>query len=86
MSCMEDLSHGFLTSRWVVHNWFMNLDNILDFLIGRMVSLGHRDGFPMMSALKCMVTYWTGPIVNHNVSLSSCHDFTKLLYCIVFQP
>ena len=28
-------------------------------LIGGMVGIGYRDGFPMVSALMCMVTHWT---------------------------
>ena len=32
-------------------------------LIGRMVGLGYRDGFPMVNALMCMVTYKIEPTV-----------------------
>ena len=44
----------------------MDLGNPLEvimhyLLIGGMVSLGHQDGFPMRSALACMVTHWIGP-------------------------
>ena len=44
-------------------------------LIGGMASLGYRDGFPIVSALVCMVTHWTRLMVSH--------DFTKLLHCVV---
>ncbi|RVW13655.1 hypothetical protein CK203_093996 [Vitis vinifera] len=44
----------------------MGLGNPLDvvvhhLLIGGMAGLGHLDGFPMVSALVCMVTHWTRP-------------------------
>ena len=38
-------------------------------LIGGMAYLGHHDGFPMMSALMCMVTCWIRPTMNHDVRL-----------------
>ena len=52
------------------------------FLIGGMVGLGHRDAVPIVSTLVCMVTYWTKPLVSHDVRLSGSSDFTKLLYCL----
>ena len=55
-------------------------------LIGGMIGLGYRDGFPMVSALVCMVTHWTGPMVSHDLRLSSSHDLTKLLHCVICQP
>ena len=69
----------------------MGLGNLLEdvvhhLLIGGKVGLGYRDEFPMVSALVCMVTYWTGPTVSHDVRLLGSYDFTKLLYCIVSQP
>ena len=69
----------------------MNLDNPFEavvhhLIIGGMTGLDHRDGVPMMSTLMCMVTYWTGPTVSHDVRLLDSYDFTKLLYCIVSQP
>ena len=30
-----------------------------------MVGLDHQNGFPKVSALVCMVTHWTRPMVNH---------------------
>ena len=51
-----------------------------------MIGLSHWDEFLMVSALVCMVTHWTKPMMSHDVRLSSCHDFTKLLYCIFSQP
>ena len=55
-------------------------------LIGRMGSLGSQVGFPMVSALVCMVTHWIGPTVSYDLRLSSSHDLTKLFHCIVSQP
>ena len=62
----------------------MGLGNLLEvvvhhLLIGGMIGLGYHDGIPMVSALVCMVTHWTGPIVSHDLRLSSSHDLTKLL-------
>ena len=90
-SYTKDLSHEFLTNRWLVHNWFMGLGSPLEvvvhhFLIGGMVGLGYRDGFPMMCALVCMVTHWIGPMASHDLRLSSSHNLTKLLHCVVSQP
>ena len=55
-------------------------------LIGGMTSLGYRDGFPMVSALVCMVAYSTKPMVSYDLRLSSSHDLTKLFHCVVSQP
>ena len=55
-------------------------------LIGGMVGLSYQDGFPMVSALVCMVAHWTGPTVSHDLRLSSSHDLTKLLHYVVSQP
>ena len=55
-------------------------------LIGQMFGFDHRDGFPIMSALVCMVTHWIGPTMSYNLRLSSSHDFTKLIHCVVAQP
>ena len=90
-SCIEDLSHGFLANRWLVHNRFVSLGNPLEvilhyLLIGRIVDLGYRYRFPMVSALVCMVIHWTGPMVRHDLRLSSSHELTKLLHCVVFKP
>lgn len=67
----------------------MSLGNSLEvvvyfLLIGGMDGLGHRDEFSMVSALVCMVTNWIGP-KSHDIRLSSCHDFTKLLHRVVSQ-
>ena len=43
---------------------------------GGLDSLGHWNGLPMVSALVCMVTHWTRPIVGHDIKLSGGHDFT----------
>ena len=78
-NCTEDLSHGFLANRWLVHSWFMNLSNPLKvvvhhLLIGRMTNLSYWDEFPMVSALVCMVAHWTGPMMSYDLRLSSSHD------------
>ena len=39
-----------------------------------MTYLSHWDGVPMVSALVCMVTLWTWPMMNHEIRLSDCHD------------
>ena len=88
--CIEDLSHGFLANRWLVHNCFMGFGNPLEvvvhhLLIRGMVGLSYRDVFPIVSALVCMVTHWTRTTVSHNLRLSSSHDLTKLLHCVVSQ-
>ena len=90
-SCTEDLSRGFLENRWLVHNQFMGLGNPLEvvvhhLLIGGMVGLGYQDGLPMVSAQVCVVTHWIGPMVSHDLRLSSNHDLTKMLHCVVSQP
>ena len=90
-SCIEDLSHGFFANRLLVHNWFVGLGNPLEvvvhhLLIGDMAGFSYRNRFPMVSALVCMVTHWTGHTVSHDLRLSSSHDLTKLLHCVVSQP
>ena len=90
-SCTKDLIHRFLANRWLVHNQFMSLGNPLEvvmhhLLIGGIVGLSYRDGFPMVSALVCIVSHWTGPIVSHGLRLSSSHYLTKLLHNVVSKP
>ena len=90
-SCIEDLSHGFLKNKWLVHNCFMVLGNSLEIvvhhlLIGGMVGLGYQYGFLVVSALVCMVTHWIRPMVSHDWRLSNSHDLVKLLHCVVSQP
>ena len=68
----------------------MNLGNpfeavVYHLIIGGMTGLDCRDEVPMMSTLMCMVTYWTGPTMSHDIRLLGSHDFTKLLYYIVSQ-
>ena len=53
-------------------------------LIGGIAGLGYWDEFPMMSALVCVVAHWKRPMVSHDLRLSSSHDFTKPLHCVVF--
>ena len=55
-------------------------------LIRGTIDLCYWDGFPMVSALVCMVAHWIGPMVSYDLRLSSSHDSTKLLHCIVSQP
>ena len=88
---IENLSHGFLGNRWLVHNRFMGLSNPLEvvvhhLLIREMAGLGYRDVFPMVSAQVCTVTHWTWPTLIHDLRLSSSHDLTKLLHYVVSQP
>ena len=90
-SSIEDISHGFLANKWLVHNQFMGLFNPLEvivhhLLIGVMVGLSYLDNLPMVSALVCMVTHLIRPTVSLDLMLSSSHDFTKLLHCVVSQP
>ena len=66
-------NHKFLASRWVVHNYFMDLGNPSEdvvhyFLIRKMIFHGHWVEFPIVSALVCMVTHWVGPMVSHDIS------------------
>ena len=55
-------------------------------LIGGMTCLGYWDGFPMVSALVCMVARWIGPMVSYDLRLSISYDSIKLLHCVVSQP
>ena len=55
-------------------------------LIGGMANLGYQDGFPIVSALVCMVTHWIGTMVSHELRLSSSHNLTKLIHYVVSQP
>ena len=43
-------------------------------LIGGIAGLGYWDEFPMMSALVCVVTYWTILTMNHDTRISNCYD------------
>ena len=54
-------------------------------LIAGMASVGYRDGFPIKSALVCIVTLCTGPTMSHDLRLSSSHDLTKLFHCVISQ-
>ena len=56
------------------------------FLIRETVGLSYWDEFLMVSALVCMVTHWTGPMVSHYLRLISSHDLTKLFHYVVSQP
>ena len=90
-SCTEYLSHEFFINRWLIHNCFMGLRNSLQvvvrqLLIGWMVGLSYWDELPMVCVLVCMVTHWTRPTVSNDLKLSSNHDVTKLLHCVVSQP
>ena len=72
----------------ISHNRSVDLCNPFEavmhyLLIEGMTGIGHRDEFPMITLLVCMVTYWIRPTVSHDLRLSSSHDFNKLLHCIV---
>ena len=43
-------------------------------LIGGMNCLGHQGGFPMVSAIMCIVTHWIRSMVNHNIRLLDYYD------------
>ena len=90
-SCTKDLSNRFLENRLLAHNEFMGIRNPLEvvvhhLLIGEMVGLSYWDGFPMVSALVCMVAHWIRPMVSYDLRLSSNHESTNLLYFVVSQP
>ena len=66
----------------------MGLGNLLEIvvhhlLIGGMTGLNYQDEFPMVSALVCIITHWTGSMVSHDLRLSSSHDLTKQLHCAI---
>ena len=89
-SYTENPSHVFLASRWFFHNRFIELGNLFKvvvhhFLIRLLVSLGHRDGVPMVNALIFMVRHWIGSMMSHDIRLSGSHDFIKLINFIVSQ-
>ena len=59
---MRNPSHRFLASKFLVHSQFMGLSNPLKavvhyLLIEMMTGLSYRGGFPVVSALVCMVTH-----------------------------
>ena len=88
---MEDPSNGFFTNRWLAHNQFVGLGNLLKIvvhhlLIGVMTSLGYRNEFPIVSVLVCMVTHWIEPMVSRDLRLSRSHNLTKLFHYIISQP
>ena len=63
----------------------MDLSNLIEtivyyFPIGEMTSLSHRDDFPMMSAIMCIVTHLTWPMVNHDINcwVVMIHHDTRL--------
>ena len=90
-SWTEDPSHRFLTNIWLVHSRFVGLNNSLKavvhhLLIRGMTGLSYWDEFLMVNILVCMVTHWTWLMMSHDLRLSSNHDLTKLLHCVVFQP
>ena len=63
------------------------LEAIVHYLLIRViVGLSYRDEFPMVSALVYLGAHWTGPMMSHNLRLSSSHDITKLLHYVVSQP
>ena len=87
---MEDPSHEFFfINRWLVHSQFMGIGNPLEvvvhhFLIEGMTSLGYWDVFNSHDVFTSAYRHWTRPMVSHDLRLSSSHDFTKLLHCVVF--
>ena len=62
-SCIENLSHSFFTSWWVVHSQFINLGNpsktIVHYLLsGGMTYIGNQDRVSIVNSLVCMVKHW----------------------------
>ena len=49
-----------------------------------MTCLSYQDEFLIVSVSVCMVTYWTRLIKKRTQWLSSCHDYFKLLCCMVW--
>ena len=41
-TCTKDLSHGFLTNRWLVHNWFMGLGDLLEVVVVSLLDLNNE--------------------------------------------
>ena len=69
----------------------MGLGNLLKIvvhhlLIGEMTGIGHRNEFPIVSVLVCMVTHWIESMVSHDLRLSRNHNLTKLFHYIISQP
>ena len=54
-------------------------------LIGGMTYFGHRDDFPMVSTLVCMVKYWTKFIMNYDVSILYGHDSSNYYVAWIFN-
>ena len=56
----------------------MDLDNLIETIVYHLLVggtyYGHRDGFLMVSALVCMVTYWTKFTVKYDIRLLDSHD------------
>ena len=75
-----------MTCPQLVHGLRQPIKAIVHYLIiGGMIGLDYWDEFPMVSALVCMVAHWTRPMVSYDLRLSSSHDSTKLLHCVVSQ-
>ena len=55
-------------------------------LIRGMVGLGCQDRFPLVSELVCMVAHWIELMVSYDLRLSSSHNFTNLLHCVISHP
>ena len=72
---------------------FVNLGNPLEdvvyyLLIGGMTSLNYQDEFfhGECTSVHGYTLDRTVPMMSHDIKLSSCQDFTKLLHCVVSQP
>ena len=68
----------------------MDLGNLIEtivyhLLIRGMTYFGHRDDFPMVSALVCMVKYWTKFIMNYDVSILYGHDSSNYYVAWIFN-
>ena len=74
-SCIEATSHGFLVSRYVIHNQFMDLGNLVKTVI--ILPPNWKDDLSWSSGWvshgKCTNVcdaHWTRTIVNHDIRLS----------------
>ena len=60
-----------MTYSQLIHGFQQPIRGCSDLLIGGIAGLSYWDRFPMVSALVCMVTHWTKPMVSHDLNLSS---------------
>ena len=70
-SCTKHPSYRFFTGWWVsqlVYILKQSIEIIIHYLIIRWITcLGHRNEFPIVSALVCMIIHWIGAMMNHDI-------------------